>query len=59
MVIYHQKKFSGYKTIFINDKQLNTENIANEVSSFDADFAFIFGVNLILDQLLKNYLRIR
>ena len=49
-----EKVFSGYKTIFINDKQLNTESIANEVSSFDADFAFIFGVNLILDPVIEK-----
>ncbi len=46
--------FSDHKTIFINPENLNTIQIAREVESFDADFAFIFGVNLILDPVIDK-----
>ena len=46
--------FKGYKTIYIDQNELNTERIAKEVEIFSPDIAFIFGVDLILDPVLDK-----
>ena len=45
--------YKNTKNIFVSDKELNTLKIANEIKEFNADFAFIFGVNLILDPVIN------
>lgn len=44
--------FNDYKTLYIKPGELNTYTIANEVHEFNADFCFIFGVDLILDPVI-------
>jgi hypothetical protein len=44
--------FKNYNSIFINSNELNSDFIANEVKKFNADFCFIFGVDLILDPVI-------
>ena len=44
--------FKEYKTINVNDKELNTKRVADRIQAFNPDFAFIFGVNLILDPVI-------
>lgn len=41
------------KSIQVNPSELNTLEIAKEVQDFDADIAFIFGANLILEPVLS------
>lgn len=45
--------FGNVKTVFIRPEQLNTAQIAKEVSDFSADFCFIFGVDLILEPVIN------
>ena len=46
--------FKNFKTIYINNKELNTHRIANEIEKFKPDFAFIFGVDLILEPVINK-----
>jgi folate-dependent phosphoribosylglycinamide formyltransferase PurN len=47
-----EQVFKKHEVIYINPDQLNTESMANKVHNFNADFAFIFGVDLILDPVI-------
>lgn len=47
-----QEVFSDHRKIFITSDELNSEQIATEVENFNADFCFIFGVDLILDPVI-------
>tara|TARA_B100001093_G_C26749131_1_gene980294 strand:+ start:251 stop:1057 length:807 start_codon:yes stop_codon:yes gene_type:complete len=49
-----EEVFKDFKTIYLQPSELNTESIAEEIKIFDADFAFIFGVDLILDPLISK-----
>jgi hypothetical protein len=41
--------FKNFNSIFIKPNELNTNLVADQVRKFNADFCFIFGVDLILD----------
>lgn len=45
--------FKNFKSIFIKPDKLNTVLVAEEVKKFNADFCFIFGVDLILDPVIN------
>jgi folate-dependent phosphoribosylglycinamide formyltransferase PurN len=47
-----EKVFAQTETLYILPEQLNTADVAQKVSDFDADFCFIFGVDLILDPVI-------
>ena len=49
-----RKVFKDLNTIFIKPDELNSKNIAKDVEDFDADFCFIFGVDLILDPVIDR-----
>lgn len=44
--------FSGCEIAYITREELNTARMAKRVENFNADFCFIFGVNLILDPVI-------
>jgi methionyl-tRNA formyltransferase len=44
--------FKNCNSIFIKPNELNSEQIADKVKKFNADFCFIFGVGLILDPVI-------
>ena len=44
--------FKNFNSIFIQPNELNTEILANKIKKFDADFCFVFGVDLILDPVI-------
>ncbi len=44
--------FNGINSIFIKPNELNSKLVANKVKEFNADFCFIFGVDLILDPVI-------
>ncbi len=46
--------YKKFKTIYITSNDLNTSKMAKEVEEFNADFSFIFGVNLILDPVISK-----
>ena len=46
--------FKNYNTIFINPNEINSDKIAKKVRNFNADFCFIFGVDLILDPVIDE-----
>ena len=48
-----EKVFCDVETSFIRPEQLNTPQIAKKVADFDADFCFIFGVDLILQPVIN------
>ena len=48
-----EKVFNGYQTINVTDKDLNSKSVADKIKIFNPDFAFIFGVNLILDPVIN------
>ena len=45
--------FKGFNSIFIKPNELNSKLVADKVKEFNADFCFIFGVNLILDPVIS------
>ena len=45
--------FEGYKKIFVSKDRLNSIEVIRAVSEFSADFAFIFGVDIIHDRLMS------
>lgn len=49
-----KKIFAKNQTIYIKPEDLNTENMANIVEEFNADFCFIFGPDLILDPVIEK-----
>ena len=49
-----EQVFKDHETIFIKPSELNKIHIANRVSEFNADFCFIFGVDLILDPVIDR-----
>ena len=46
--------FNSYDSIYVNPNELNTTRIATKIKDFNADFCFIFGVNLILDPVIDE-----
>ena len=52
--LYAEQVFRDYEAVFIKPDELNTIEIAERVSKFDADFCFIFGVDLILDPVIDR-----
>lgn len=44
--------FRNCDSIFIKPEELNTKLVADKVRKFNADFCFIFGVDLILDPVI-------
>ena len=42
------------KTIYIKRSELNTIELANKIEKYNPDFAFIFGVDLILDPVIDK-----
>jgi len=46
--------FNGHKTLYVTPKELNSIETASTVKKFEANFCFIFGVNLILDPVIGN-----
>ena len=44
--------YKDFNSIFIKPDELNTELVADKVRKFNADFCFIFGVDLILDPVI-------
>jgi hypothetical protein len=50
----YKSVFKGINTVFVHPNELNTMKIAKTVESFNADMAFIFGVNLILSPVIEN-----
>jgi folate-dependent phosphoribosylglycinamide formyltransferase PurN len=44
--------FKSFNSIFIKPNELNTKLVADKVKEFNADFCFIFGVDLILDPVI-------
>jgi len=44
----------NHKTIFIQPHELNTPEMAKIVEDFDADMAFIFGVDMILSPVIEK-----
>lgn len=44
--------FKDFNSIFIKPNELNSKFVADKVKEFNADFCFIFGVNLILDPVI-------
>lgn len=44
--------FKNFDSISIKRDELNTKLVADKVSKFNADFCFIFGVDLILDPVI-------
>ena len=45
--------FKNYNSIFVKPDELNTNSLADKVKEFDADFCFIFGVDMILDPVIN------
>ena len=45
--LYSRDVFKNFNSIFIKPNELNTELVADKVKKFNADFCFIFGVDLI------------
>jgi len=46
--------FKEFRTLYVQPDELNSNKVADEVEKFNADFAFIFGVNLILDPVIEK-----
>ena len=44
--------FKNFNSIFVKPNELNSELVADKVKKFNADFCFIFGVDLILDPVI-------
>lgn len=44
--------FDDYKAIYISPDRLNTKEVSSNISAFEPDFCFIFGVDLILDPVI-------
>jgi folate-dependent phosphoribosylglycinamide formyltransferase PurN len=44
--------FGNLRTIYVKPDELNTESVAEAIEEFNADFSFIFGVDLILDPVI-------
>ena len=49
-----QEIYKNNRTIYINRDELNTVYLAKEIENYNADFAFIFGVDLILDPVIDK-----
>ena len=45
--------FKNFNSIFIKPNELNTELVADKVKKFNADFCFVFGVDLIVDPVIE------
>ena len=48
-----QKIFERQEVVYVNPNELNTNKIAEKVKSFNADFCFIFGSDLILEPIIS------
>ena len=44
--------FKNHQVYYTNPKTLNSKDLADKISAFDAEFAFIFGVNLIVEPVI-------
>lgn len=49
-----EEVFKGFRTLYVQPEELNSQKVASEIEKFNADFAFIFGVNLILDPVIEK-----
>ncbi len=50
----YEEVYKDQKKIFVKPDQLNSLHLAKEIEEFDADIAFIFGVDLILDPVISK-----
>lgn len=48
-----EEVFNNVEVFFVSPEQLNTAKVCSKVKSFDADFCFIFGVNMILEPVIN------
>ena len=51
--LHHEMVFKECRTLYVSPDQLNSPKITKNVSDFNADIAFIFGVDLIKGPLLE------
>jgi hypothetical protein len=45
--------FLKFKTVFVDNNQLNSDYVSETIKKFGPDFAFIFGVNIIKNPVLE------